>query len=248
MKHGASISDGIRRAELIDIDGTTTASGNDALAENYGLLLGRLYECFQLYSAARPLWRTKFVFWKCIPPRWRRSGRVSSLRNFTSSHITCLSLPVIGYRSVCPQNSAWNRVIRCSTNWNEIWPASLNRNANSRQSGNAYWSDPIRLLPVTLPVNASARNAIFQTPKPNLLTANAPNDRSIRPSLSKSSFVVYRAVFYAVFVLKILYSIVAKSFCLHCVCCERALQQQQGASKRDSRDRQHFDVINQNNS
>jgi hypothetical protein len=55
MKHGATISAAIGRAELIDLDGTTTASGSDALAEKYGLLLGRLYECFQLYSAARPL-------------------------------------------------------------------------------------------------------------------------------------------------------------------------------------------------
>lgn len=55
MQHGTTISSAIGRIELIDINGQTEYSGDDAIAQKYGALFGRLYECFKLYSAARPL-------------------------------------------------------------------------------------------------------------------------------------------------------------------------------------------------
>ena len=55
MQHGTTISSAIGRIELIDINGQTEYGGDDAIAQTYGALFGRLYECFKLYSAARPL-------------------------------------------------------------------------------------------------------------------------------------------------------------------------------------------------
>jgi len=55
MTHGTTISNSIRSAQLIDHDDHTVDRGNDELAQKYALLFAKLLQCFQLYSAARPL-------------------------------------------------------------------------------------------------------------------------------------------------------------------------------------------------
>src|SRR3954447_14512370 len=55
MTHGTTISNSIRSTQLIDRDGQTVDRGNDELAQKYVSLFAKLLECFQLYSAARPL-------------------------------------------------------------------------------------------------------------------------------------------------------------------------------------------------
>ena len=55
MTHGTTISNSIRSTQLIDRDGQTVQRGNDELSQKYSILFAKLLECFQLYSAARPL-------------------------------------------------------------------------------------------------------------------------------------------------------------------------------------------------
>jgi hypothetical protein len=55
MKHGSTLSSAIRRQQMIDLNDRTEFLGDDALAQKYSVLFAKLFECFQLYSAARPL-------------------------------------------------------------------------------------------------------------------------------------------------------------------------------------------------
>jgi len=55
MTHGTTISNSIRSTQLIDRDGQTVDRGNNQLAQKYASLFSKLLQCFQLYSAARPL-------------------------------------------------------------------------------------------------------------------------------------------------------------------------------------------------
>jgi hypothetical protein len=55
MTHGTTISDAIRCAQLTDRAAQIVARGSDERAARYASLFANLLECFQLYSAARPL-------------------------------------------------------------------------------------------------------------------------------------------------------------------------------------------------
>ena len=55
MQYGAAISDGLRRRQLIDVNGATAYGGDDGIAQKYASLLSKLYDCSKLFSAARPL-------------------------------------------------------------------------------------------------------------------------------------------------------------------------------------------------